>query len=85
LSCQIQQLTCSLLNFLIDFLTSFELKATVFALSMSPKGVPGGQIRVEDKLYSAQKLSEIHPGGPLFIKVRKKIMYGSLVHLAYYM
>jgi fatty acid desaturase (delta-4 desaturase) len=35
---------------------------------MSPNAVPGGQIRVENKLYSVEKLSEIHPGGPLFIK-----------------
>ena len=30
--------------------------------------VPDGQIRVEDKLYSTQKLAELHPGGPLFVK-----------------
>ena len=27
------------------------------------------QIRVEDKLYSTEKLADLHPGGPLFIKV----------------
>ena len=31
--------------------------------------VPDGQIRVEDKLYSTQKLADLHPGGPLFVKV----------------
>ena len=31
--------------------------------------VPDGQIRVEDKLYSTEKLAELHPGGPLFVKV----------------
>ena len=31
--------------------------------------VPEGQIRVEDKLYSTEKLAELHPGGPLFVKV----------------
>jgi len=30
--------------------------------------VPDGQIRVEDKLYSTQKLADLHPGGPLFVK-----------------
>ena len=35
---------------------------------MAPQ-VKEGFIRVEDKVYSAEKLSEIHPGGPLFIKV----------------
>jgi hypothetical protein len=34
-----------------------------------PAPVPVGRIRIEDKLYSTEKLSEIHPGGPLFIKV----------------
>ena len=32
--------------------------------------VQDDQIRVEDKLYSTKKLAELHPGGPLFIKVR---------------
>ena len=32
--------------------------------------VQDDQIRVEDKLYSTEKLAELHPGGPLFIKVR---------------
>lgn len=27
------------------------------------------QIRVEGKIYSAEKLAELHPGGPLFIQV----------------
>ena len=31
--------------------------------------VPENQIRVEDKLYSTEKLANLHPGGPLFIKV----------------
>ena len=31
--------------------------------------VPENQIRVEDKLYSTEKLADLHPGGPLFIKV----------------
>jgi len=30
--------------------------------------VPDNQIRVENKLYSTQKLASLHPGGPLFIK-----------------
>nr|WDS84438.1 delta-5 fatty acid desaturase [Apocyclops royi] len=30
--------------------------------------VPEGQIRIEDKVYSAEKLSKLHPGGPVFIK-----------------
>jgi fatty acid desaturase (delta-4 desaturase) len=34
-----------------------------------PAPVPIGRIRIEDKLYSTAKMSEIHPGGPLFIKV----------------
>jgi fatty acid desaturase (delta-4 desaturase) len=34
-----------------------------------PAPVPVGRIRIEDKLYSTEKLSELHPGGPLFIKV----------------
>ena len=32
--------------------------------------VPANQIRVEDKLYSTEKLAELHPGGPIFIRVR---------------
>ena len=31
--------------------------------------VPENLIRVEDKLYSTEKLANLHPGGPLFIKV----------------
>ncbi len=31
--------------------------------------VEPGRIRVEDKVYTADKLAEIHPGGPLFIQV----------------
>ena len=31
--------------------------------------IPENQIRVEDKLYSTEKLADLHPGGPLFIKV----------------
>ena len=34
-----------------------------------PDGVPDGLIRVEDKLYSAEELAKLHPGGPLWIKV----------------
>lgn len=30
--------------------------------------VPINQIRVEDKLYSTEKLAEMHPGGPIFIR-----------------
>jgi len=30
--------------------------------------VPENLIRVEDKLYSTEKLANLHPGGPLFIK-----------------
>jgi len=30
--------------------------------------VRGDQIRVENKLYSTEKLANLHPGGPLFIK-----------------
>nr|WDS84437.1 delta-6 fatty acid desaturase [Apocyclops royi] len=33
-----------------------------------PSRVPDELIRVEDKLYSAQQLAKIHPGGPLFVK-----------------
>lgn len=33
-----------------------------------PDDVKDGFIRVEDKIYSAEKLSDLHPGGPLFIK-----------------
>ena len=38
--------------------------------------VPDNQIRVENKLYSTEKLASLHPGGPLFIKVQlcKQIM-----------
>ena len=32
--------------------------------------VPENQIRVENKLYSTEKLANLHPGGPLFIKVQ---------------
>ena len=35
--------------------------------------VPANQIRVEDKLYSTEKLAELHPGGPIFIRVRATI------------
>ena len=35
---------------------------------MAPQ-IEEGLIRVEDKIYSAEKLSKFHPGGPLFIKV----------------
>ena len=31
--------------------------------------VRGDQIRVENTLYSTEKLANLHPGGPLFIKV----------------
>jgi hypothetical protein len=34
-----------------------------------PDKVEEGFIRVEDKIYSAEKLADFHPGGPLFIKV----------------
>merc|ERR1712117_820759 len=30
--------------------------------------IPWNQIRIEDKLYSTEKLANIHPGGPMFIK-----------------
>ena len=36
--------------------------------------IPWNQIRIEDKLYSTEKLANIHPGGPLFIKVHINIM-----------
>ena len=36
---------------------------------MAPQ-VEEGTIRVVDKIYSADKLATLHPGGPLFIKVR---------------
>ena len=32
--------------------------------------IPENQIRIEDKLYSTEKLADLHPGGPLFIKVQ---------------
>ena len=38
-----------------------------------PGPVPAESIRVEDKIYSARKLADMHPGGPLFIKVRHPI------------
>ena len=31
--------------------------------------VQDGFIRVEDKIYSAEKLANFHPGGPIFVKV----------------
>ena len=34
--------------------------------------VPADQIRVEDKLYSTERLAEMHPGGPIFIRVRSQ-------------
>ena len=34
--------------------------------------VPVDQIRVEDKLYSTERLAEMHPGGPIFIRVRSQ-------------
>ena len=34
-----------------------------------PDGVPEGLIRVENKLYSTEELANLHPGGPLHIKV----------------
>jgi hypothetical protein len=40
----------------------------LFTEIMAPQ-VEEGSIRVEDKIYSAEKLSQLHPGGPLFIKV----------------
>ena len=38
--------------------------------------VPDNQIRVENKLYSTQKLASLHPGGPLFIKVQLMLKFG---------
>ena len=35
--------------------------------------VPVDQIRVEDKLYSTERLAEMHPGGPIFIRVRSRL------------
>ena len=35
--------------------------------------IPENHIRIEDKLYSTKKLAEIHPGGPLFIKVQVQV------------
>ena len=37
--------------------------------------VPDNQIRVENKLYSTQKLASLHPGGPLFIKVQLMLKF----------
>ena len=34
-----------------------------------PDQVQDGFIRVEDKIYSAEKLANFHPGGPIFVKV----------------
>ncbi len=34
-----------------------------------PDKVEEGFIRVEDKIYSAEKLANFHPGGPIFVKV----------------
>ncbi len=34
-----------------------------------PDKIDDGLIRVEDKIYSAEKLANFHPGGPLFVKV----------------
>jgi hypothetical protein len=39
-----------------------------------PGPVPSGIIRVENKLYSADKLMELHPGGPLFIAVNTQVL-----------
>lgn len=36
------------------------------------------QIRVEDKIYSTKKLIDLHPGGPLFIKVTTPVV-GDLI------
>ena len=38
-----------------------------------PDKVEDGFIRVEDKIYSADKLANFHPGGPLFVKVRLRL------------
>ena len=43
---------------------------------MAPQ-VKEGFIRVEDKVYSTEKLSQIHPGGPLFIKVNDQHCYNN--------
>ena len=37
--------------------------------------VPENHIRVEDKLYSTEKLANLHPGGPLFIKVKLQVHF----------
>ena len=42
--------------------------------------VPEYQIRIEDKLYSTEKLANLHPGGPLFIKVQLSLqIYSQLI------
>ena len=43
-------------------------------LNPKPSTIPWNQIRIEDKLYSTEKLANIHPGGPLFIKAHINIM-----------
>ena len=47
----------------------------------TPPAIPGNQIRVENKLYSTEKLAELHPGGPLFIKVKLCFSYYQLMSL----
>ena len=42
--------------------------------------VRGDQIRVENKLYSTEKLANLHPGGPLFIKVYLPIYVVIFLH-----
>jgi hypothetical protein len=39
-----------------------------------PDEVKDGFIRVEDKIYSAEKLANFHPGGPVFVKVSFNIV-----------
>ena len=45
------------------------MTSTVTEVMNTKDHIQGTLIRVEDKVYSAEKLAAMHPGGPLFIKV----------------
>ncbi len=36
-------------------------------------------IRIENKIYSSEKIAKIHPGGPLFIKVVSDFFFTNLL------
>ena len=45
------------------------MTSTVTEVTNTKDHIEPTSIRVEDKVYSAEKLAAMHPGGPLFIKV----------------